>query len=46
MLSIKTMRHAKGIDAVAKCKKTNRDYKKRCCKAESIDKSTKHKITN
>jgi hypothetical protein len=34
------------IDAVAKCKKTNREYMKRCCKAESIDKSAKHKTTN
>jgi len=37
LLSMKTMRQAEGIDAVGKCKKTNREYMKRCCKAESID---------
>ncbi len=46
MLSMKTMRQAEDIDAVAKCKKTNRKYMKRCCKAESIDESAKPKITN
>ncbi len=34
------------IDTVAKCKKSNREFMKRCCEAESIDKSAKHKITN
>jgi hypothetical protein len=33
-----------GIDTVAKCKKSNREYMKRCHKAESIDKSAKCKI--
>ena len=46
LLSMKTMHQAEGIDAVAKRKKTNREYKKRCRKAESIDKSAKRKITN
>jgi hypothetical protein len=41
LLSMKTMRQAEGIDAVAKCKKINREYMKRCCKAKSIDKSAK-----
>jgi hypothetical protein len=43
---MKTMRQAEGKDAVAKHKKTNREYMNRCFKAESIDKSAKHKITN
>jgi hypothetical protein len=46
LLSMKTMRRAEGIHTVAKRKKTNREYMKRCCKTESIDKSAKHKITN
>ncbi len=43
---MKTMRQAEGIDAVAKRKKTNIEYMKRCHKAESIDKSAKRKITD
>ncbi len=46
LLSMKTMRQAEGKDAVAKHKKTNREYTKQCRKAESIDKSAKRKITN
>ncbi len=45
-LIMKITFQAEGIDAVAKCKKTNREYKKRCCKAETIVKSAKCKITN
>ncbi len=40
------MHQAEGIDAVAKRKKTNREYMKRCRKAESIDKSAKCKIAD
>jgi hypothetical protein len=46
LLSMMTMHQAKGIEAVAKRKKTNKEYIKRCCKAESIDESAKRKITN
>jgi hypothetical protein len=41
LLSMTTMCQAECIDAVAKCKKTNRGYIKRYRKAESIDKSAK-----
>ncbi len=34
---MKRKRQAKGMDAAAKCKKTNREYMKRCPNAESID---------
>jgi hypothetical protein len=34
---MKRKRQAEGIEAVAKRKKTNREYMKRCCEAESID---------
>jgi hypothetical protein len=44
LLSMKTMRQAEGIDAVAKRKKTNRELMKRCCEAESIVESAKRKI--
>ncbi len=39
LLSKKKMHQAEGIEEVAKCKKTNREreYMKRCCKAEIID---------
>jgi hypothetical protein len=40
------MHQAEGIEAVAKCKKTNREYIKRCCKAEGIEAVEKRKITN
>jgi hypothetical protein len=46
LLSMKTMHQTEGMDAVAKCKKTNREYMNRCRKAESIDESAKRKITN
>jgi hypothetical protein len=46
LLSMKTMHQTEGMDAVAECKKTNREYMKRCRKAESLDKSAKRKITN
>jgi hypothetical protein len=35
-----------GIEAVAKCKKTNREYMKRCHEAEGIEAVAKCKITN
>jgi hypothetical protein len=40
------MHQAEGIEAVAKSKKTNREYMKRCCKAEGIEAVAKCKITN
>jgi hypothetical protein len=44
LLNMKTMHQAEGIDAVANCKKTNREYMKRCCKAEGIEAVAKRKI--
>ncbi len=46
LISMKMMRQAEGIDAVAKRKKTNREYIRRCCEDESIDESAKRRITN
>jgi hypothetical protein len=46
LLSKKTKRQAEGIEAVAKRKKTNREYMKRCCKAEGIEAVAKCKKAN
>jgi hypothetical protein len=46
LISKKTMHQTEGIEAVAKHKKTNREYMKRCCKTEGIEAVAKHKITN
>jgi hypothetical protein len=40
------MSQVEGIEAVAKCKKTNREYMKRCHKDEGIEAVAKRKITN
>jgi hypothetical protein len=46
LLTKKTMHQAEGIEAVAKCKKTNREYTKRCCETEGREAVAKCKITN
>jgi hypothetical protein len=46
LLSKNTMHHAEGIEAVAKHKKTNREYMKRCREAEGIEGVAKRKVTN
>ncbi len=43
---MKRKHQAEGIEAVAKRKKTNREYMKRCHEAEGIEAVAKHKITN
>ncbi len=46
MPSKKAICQAEGIEAVAKCKITNRECTKRCCKAKGIKAVAKRKIAN